>query len=506
MYVQLSIPLAIVTAIAAFIVGGDPYARSLLWAAVAVFVAIAGAVLLASRRPEGLRNRHHAAFGGASIAVMAALCYYWGSLSAAIMVGPLAMVIVGGGDRFARVVAFSSVVSAVQVAFPVLIALDVLVDRAVVRPVDLSTAGVAAFLVTINVGFVTAVFLGRRIRAVDVATMEELHQTVAEVAARDALLYEAKEEIRRLRDGDPAGRYSEQEIGHYQLGHVVGRGAMGEVYEARHSQTGARAAVKLLYPHVLAQPALFKRFARELEAVASLNAPNIVKVLETPGPSAGGLPYLAMEFLEGSSLADILDERGSLGLVEVADLLRQIGSGLQAAHDSGIVHRDLKPHNLFRDANHPRGHVWKILDFGVCKIAHHSGSLTSGHALGTPGYMAPEQASDAQVDHRADIYSLGVVAYRCITGRAPFCAESHHGSMRRLLHDMPTRPSELAPVPRLVDDVLLVAMAKNPRLRFDSATEFGRAFEAACAGTAESSTSRRAASIAKGDRWTENRA
>jgi serine/threonine protein kinase len=259
---------------------------------------------------------------------------------------------------------------------------------------------------------------------------------------------------------------------------VIGRGAMGEVYEAAHAQTGARAAVKLLHLDGLRRPDLVKRFLREARIAASLDAANVVRVVEV-GDLSSPFPYIAMERLEGEDLADHLRGRGPMSLDAVIRLVREVGAGLEAARDAGIVHRDLKPRNVFL----VRDGAAKILDFGVSRLADSEGTLEG--LVGTPGYMAPEQARGETVTPSADLFSLGVIAYRALTGRPAFAGEHVAEILHKLTASMPPRPSEIIrarPMHRQIDLVLAIAMAKEPADRFDSGRQFADALEAARAG------------------------
>jgi eukaryotic-like serine/threonine-protein kinase len=171
----------------------------------------------------------------------------------------------------------------------------------------------------------------------------------------------------------------------------------------------------------------------------------------------------------------------------------QVGSVLELACEAGIVHRDLKPQNLFLTYDN----VWKVLDFGVALLADSTGTLTRGGAVGTPAYMAPEQARGMSVDHRADIYALGAVIYRCVTGRAPFVRPDTPSLLYAVVEEMPLRPSSTASlsspiVSAAIDAVLLIALAKDRAKRFQTATELATAFTAAMRGQVSSELSRRA--------------
>ena len=163
---------------------------------------------------------------------------------------------------------------------------------------------------------------------------------------------------------------------------------------------------------------------------------------------------------------------------ELVILLDQVARGLEVARLAGVVHRDLKPHNIF----HHDGSVWKILDFGVSKVMDSEGTLTGEGIVGTPQYMAPEQASGGHVTHLADVYALGAIAYRCLTGRSPFKGKDIAELVYQVVHAPPLRPSTLGRVSTAIEDVLAVAMAKDPRRRFPSAMAFAQAFIAARRG------------------------
>jgi len=210
---------------------------------------------------------------------------------------------------------------------------------------------------------------------------------------------------------------------------------------------------------------------------ARLESPHIVRVFEVSPPDAP-VPYLAMERLHGTDLATRLRNENRMPSDELVVLLDQVARGLEIARQAGVVHRDLKPHNLF----HHEGRHWKILDFGVSKVMDSEGTLTGEGIVGTPQYMAPEQASGGHVTHLADVYALGAIAYRCLTGRSPFKGKDLAELVYQVVHVAPTRPSMLGRVSMAIEDVLAVALAKDPRRRFPSALSFAQAFIAARRG------------------------
>jgi len=323
-------------------------------------------------------------------------------------------------------------------------------------------------------------YLARAVQRAIVSSARRLEESTRALAQREALLDEARRELERVLEVGGPGRFTEQRLGAWELGVLCGRGAMGDVYVATHVGTGRRAAVKVLTRDSARDPDSVRRFLREARIAASIDVPNVVKVLEV-GSDDAPVPFIAMELLEGRDLASILRKEKRLGLDELLPMLREIARGLDAAHAVGIVHRDLKPQNLYR-ADGPNGElVWKILDFGVSRIVDVDSSLTRGQAIGTPSYMSPEQARGGEVDQRADLFALGVLAYRAITGRPPFAGSEVPQILYRVVYGMPARASEIAAVPAAVDDVLAVALAKRPEDRFATAGELVNALAAAFA-------------------------
>jgi serine/threonine-protein kinase len=255
--------------------------------------------------------------------------------------------------------------------------------------------------------------------------------------------------------------------------------------------------VKLLRRELLGDPHHVERFLREVRIAASIDSPHVVKVLEASTPP-DPLPFLAMERLRGKTLGELL-RAGPYTGVPLAKLVTQIGEVIDRARTAGIVHRDLKPHNLFlTDAG-----AWKVLDFGVALLGETSGTLTRGAAVGTPAYMAPEQARGEQVDHRADLYALGAVLYRCLTGRVPFVARDTPALLYAVVHIMPLRPSAFGPLSPDLEAFLQIALAKARDARFESGAELAAAFAAAEQGALPDVLARRARKLAHHLPWTE---
>jgi serine/threonine-protein kinase len=263
-------------------------------------------------------------------------------------------------------------------------------------------------------------------------------------------------------------------LGKYELLEVIGRGGMATVYKARQPD-GDCVAVKVLSAIYIEDPSLSKRFQREIKVVMSLDHPNIVPVLDYG--EEDGLPYLVMPYLEGGSLSDRL-QKGRLTADEGSRVVSQLASALQLAHENGIVHRDVKPANILLDNE---GNAL-LADFGLAHIHDASISLTGSALLGTPAYIAPEQAQGSRADARSDQYSLGVLLFQLTTGSLPFAAETPMALVIRQINEPIPLPRSVNPnVPESIQRVILKATAKDPDQRFNSAGEMKAAFQAAIA-------------------------
>jgi serine/threonine-protein kinase len=266
----------------------------------------------------------------------------------------------------------------------------------------------------------------------------------------------------------------------FEVRDLCGRGSMGTVYRAWQSSMEREAAIKVLRKDLRRDPAVVKRFHREARAVARLSHPNIITVYLV-GDTDDGVPFLAMEYVHGKSLDEVCEEAGPLPVERTVHIARQIAAALSEAHHHGIVHRDLKPENIILTRKKQEDDFVKVLDFGIAKILHASeeSQLTkTGAIFGTPYYLAPEQASGDDIDHRSDLYALGVILFRMSTGRLPFESTSGMEVLIQHIKERPPRPRELFPdVSVVLEEVILRALAKSPVHRWQSAEDMAEGLQ-----------------------------
>jgi serine/threonine protein kinase len=268
--------------------------------------------------------------------------------------------------------------------------------------------------------------------------------------------------------------------GQFRLQQPLGRGGMGHVYLAEQLEIGRPVVVKLLNAQALSGSSGEARFKREAQALAQLNHPNIVQ-LYAFGRCDDGTPYLAMEYIAGRTLGDLVAQRGALPEHEVREILDQLCDALIDAHHHGVIHRDLKPDNVMISTTHT-GRV-KILDFGIAKLTRASAPriTQNGEILGTPQYMAPEQLSEHATDERTDIYALGLIGYELLTGEVPFEADTALSLMMKVLNEPIVPPRLKAPereVSREFDALITRCLEKSAERRFQSALELREALAA----------------------------
>ncbi|MBI5479963.1 MAG: protein kinase, partial [Deltaproteobacteria bacterium] len=272
----------------------------------------------------------------------------------------------------------------------------------------------------------------------------------------------------------PVGARAGTRLGQYVLGEVIGRGAMGIVYRAQHQRLHQPVAIKVLPANLCGDAELMARFEQEASVQANLRHPGIVGVHDFI--SEGDTYAFVMELVEGQTLEQAMQEaRGPLPAARCVELLVPVLEALGFAHEHGVVHRDIKPSNIML-ARVGGKEVAKVADFGIAKALSAERRTVTGVKMGTLHYMSPEQCLSARdIDHRADIYSVGVTLYEMATGRVPFDAETEYELMTAHLKTPPPRPSTLhAGVKPALEAVILKAMAKEPARRFQSTADFAR--------------------------------
>lgn len=251
-------------------------------------------------------------------------------------------------------------------------------------------------------------------------------------------------------------------IGDYRIERMLGEGGMGAVYAAVHDVIDKRVALKVLRRELCRAPEFVQRFVKEARAVNRIGHPNIVDVFGF-GRTSDGRAFLAMELLEGETLTTRL-AAGPLETPEACNIGIEIAHALEAAHQAGVIHRDLKPDNVFLARLHGRS-VVKLLDFGIAKLSGDTSGTQMGAMLGTPMYIAPEQARGIQLDGRADIYALGVMLFEMLTGQPPFDSDNAIELAALHITEPPPVASSIRHVPRIADVMIGRMLAKDPAER-----------------------------------------
>src|SRR6185436_13348423 len=267
-----------------------------------------------------------------------------------------------------------------------------------------------------------------------------------------------------------------QIFGNYRVTELIGEGGMGVVYLAEHPGIGRRAAIKILRPGLTDNTEMTKRFFNEARAANAIRHPSLVEVYDC-GTLASGTSYIVMELLEGENLAARLRTVGRLQAADARRIAAQTASALAAAHAAGIVHRDLKPDNLYLvpDERDTALEMMKVLDFGIAKLGQDSGQIHSvrtrtGSVMGTPAYMSPEQCRGTrEIDHRSDIYSLGVILFEMLCGRPPFVSEGFGEMVHLHISQPPPPPRTINPsIPEDLERLILWCLAKEPDERMQT--------------------------------------
>jgi hypothetical protein len=263
-------------------------------------------------------------------------------------------------------------------------------------------------------------------------------------------------------------------VGNYEVEQIIGGGGGGIVYAARHRVLGRRVAIKILRREMASFPSMVTRFMREASAVNQIAHPNIVDIYEF-GEFEPGRPYYVMEHLAGVDLRKLIQLHGRLSAKETLEILDPVCRAVQAAHDSGIIHRDIKANNIIVLENDGQ-RVVKLLDFGIAKMLHSesngAGLTEPGVMMGTAHNMAPEQIRCERLDARADIYSLGILAFQMLTGQYPFSSDDPRRVVWLHLQSPPPRASDVAPVSPAISAAIARCLEKQPDKRFGSVSEF----------------------------------
>ncbi len=266
----------------------------------------------------------------------------------------------------------------------------------------------------------------------------------------------------------------------YHITKKLGEGGMGAVYLGEHVKMGRKSAIKVMNPGMANDPDAIARFNREAANAALINHSNVCGIYDF-GETDDGLIYLAMEFIEGEALTDLLEREGSLKPDRAANILKQCANALQAAHDLGIVHRDLKPDNIMITKTRDGSDGVKVVDFGIAKaVGGEEGQnvTKTGLVVGTPEYMSPEQLSGDKLDGRSDIYSLALVLFRMLTGGLPFLADTAQETMLKRLTDEPMKLNQVLQgqaFPPGLQETMDKALSRMPSQRYANADEFGKA-------------------------------
>lgn len=270
--------------------------------------------------------------------------------------------------------------------------------------------------------------------------------------------------------------------GRFRIEAVLGVGGMGTVYLAQHEALQRMVALKVIRADLEHAAEIAPRFRREARAASRVDNPHVTTILDF-GEAPGGTAYLAMEYVEGPTLDRVLAQEGALAVPRALSILEQIAAALAAAHACSVIHRDLKPNNIVLATHNGTSDFVKILDFGLAKIL----DLTStsvitplGHTYGTPEYISPEQAVDAPLDHRADIYGFGVLAFEVLTGEVPFTGSTTAvvTAHVRTPAPPPSRVRATDDLPAALDQIVLRCLAKDPADRFPRAEELLAALRA----------------------------
>ena len=263
--------------------------------------------------------------------------------------------------------------------------------------------------------------------------------------------------------------------GKYAIKRIIGEGGMGIVFEAKHTLIGRRLAVKVLFPEIASNQEIVERFYNEARTAAAIGHDHIIEI--TDMGSYDKSPFIVMEYLDGISLSGFMEDK-ILSIDDATGIIIQVLDALNAVHAKGVIHRDLKPDNIYLIEKSGKANFVKILDFGISKLktpqAQDMALTRTGTVLGTPYYMAPEQAAGKkEQDHRIDIYAAGVILYEMLTGQLPFSGDNYNALIASILTEEAPRPSIYNPnIPQEVENVIMTAIAKQPSQRYSNALNY----------------------------------
>jgi hypothetical protein len=481
---------------------GDPLLYRLTTASLVSFMIAGGFVWWSVRRARAPASHAIRVFGAVSVVACFVLSAFLGVLSPAgtVIVVGISFFALGDRLRAFRIQFFIALVA--YLTYGMLVSLGYVADRSLLPITGLPVAARVGLVVLTASLFVVASLQARTSRVAMESALEEVQRVTLEMRQRESQLAEARHHLDvafgAWRD---RGRYTGMWAGRFVLDEIVGRGAIGEVYAAADPRTGELAAVKLMRADVAGDARLVQRFLREARIAATLRSPYLV-ALRDAGQMDDGSPFIAMELLHGSDLGARLRREDRLAIDDVLGMAHDIGAALDVAHRAGVIHRDLKPQNVFhtRGADGSAG-CWKVLDFGVCALRSSNGTLTNRDMIGTPHYMSPEQVLGYRSDHRADVFAMGVLLYRVLTGQLPFSGDAAT-ALYAVVYESPPRPSLIAPRVSLdVERVLALALAKSADHRIASATELADALRRAVAGALPRELRQRADALVVAAPW-----
>jgi serine/threonine-protein kinase len=272
--------------------------------------------------------------------------------------------------------------------------------------------------------------------------------------------------------------------GRYEVLELLGEGGTGRVYKVRHAALGRLFAMKILRHDLARDEVIAARFIQEARATARVRHPHIIEITDY-GNLSEGIPFFVTELLVGQTLRGVIKIEGPIPLLRAMEIVKQIAGALGAAHAVGIIHRDLKPDNIFLVGDGLAAIDVRVVDFGAAKVAGASRMTRDGIVYGTPHYMSPEQASGQPVDHRSDIYSLGIIMYEMFTGRVPFEADTYMGVLTQHMFVQPVPPSRVMGASAelgALEEIALVCLAKGPEDRYPSMQALSAEIERTASG------------------------